>query len=593
MSAKETIKRIVDSFNSKPQLKDKTREMGEGLMLGASLADDANELSKDVQAQVDQLVIEGDSSVEAAQARVDGNGKSYTTLKKRLDEKEQKVTAQFAHTKKQLYVNPDEFEGTDVEKLQQAYDYANENGIQHIVLNRKYDLTGGSIFINPGYFTGTRIYFHWGSLVKRDTGFMFDRIPVDDGSYTNFVEGNLNENSPEFYNVHFFGNENAKATIINGDVMIRQTFSNCKYKNIQIIKSTKYTQSVRIFGGESERFSDTGIDAPQHLDISIDGIKCETSNHPLLEAITDRAGTYAISVGRFKNLLLEGFGENSPIRISSAIGLDISNLYSEANNKTLEFVETTGVKSIRGSIKNNTFFNGKGICDVDIPVNIDIGSLTVEDNATNIYDATVEKYFITKGNERFKNNNHYGGGKIYPSNLYSGIRPMKQDTNIIKHTARNTDAATKKGLVIEMYPFTDSTGFNMVNAAGTSLMVNISAQVGDSAFHVGNYLAYIHFISAFDTASNSNKVKMVVTNLNKSGTSGDTTVGQGLDTDIQITFASTGNTMIEPSVSANQKIYIIIPKFNYAAATTKISLIPLSRLVQNTNALIPDKSQTI
>lgn len=97
MSAKETIKRIVDSFNSKPQLKDKTREMGEGLMLGASLADDANELSKDVQAQVDQLVIEGDSSVEAAQARVDGNGKSYTTLKKRLDEKEQEVTAQFAH----------------------------------------------------------------------------------------------------------------------------------------------------------------------------------------------------------------------------------------------------------------------------------------------------------------------------------------------------------------------------------------------------------------------------------------------------------------------------------------------------------------
>lgn len=98
MSAKETIKRIVDSFNSKPQLKDKTREMGEGLMLGASLADDANELSKDVQAQVDQLVIEGDSSVEAAQARVDGNGKSYTTLKKRLDEKEQEVTAQFAQT---------------------------------------------------------------------------------------------------------------------------------------------------------------------------------------------------------------------------------------------------------------------------------------------------------------------------------------------------------------------------------------------------------------------------------------------------------------------------------------------------------------
>ena len=108
MSAKETIKRIVDSFNSKPHLKDKTREMGEGLMLGASLADDANELSKDVQAQVDQLVVEGDSSVEAAQARVDASGKAYTTLKKRLDEKEQETTAQFQQNQIEAYSDVDD-----------------------------------------------------------------------------------------------------------------------------------------------------------------------------------------------------------------------------------------------------------------------------------------------------------------------------------------------------------------------------------------------------------------------------------------------------------------------------------------------------
>jgi lysophospholipase L1-like esterase len=41
-----------------------------------------------LQAQVDQLVIDGDSSPEAAQARVDGDGNSYTTLKKRLDAKD-------------------------------------------------------------------------------------------------------------------------------------------------------------------------------------------------------------------------------------------------------------------------------------------------------------------------------------------------------------------------------------------------------------------------------------------------------------------------------------------------------------------------
>lgn len=47
MSAKDQIKQIVDYFKREPQLKDKTNGMAEGLLLGAQLADDANERSKD------------------------------------------------------------------------------------------------------------------------------------------------------------------------------------------------------------------------------------------------------------------------------------------------------------------------------------------------------------------------------------------------------------------------------------------------------------------------------------------------------------------------------------------------------------------
>lgn len=46
------------------------------------------------QAQIDQMTIEGDSSVEAAQARVKSDGTSFTTLKHRLDSSD----AQLAHT---------------------------------------------------------------------------------------------------------------------------------------------------------------------------------------------------------------------------------------------------------------------------------------------------------------------------------------------------------------------------------------------------------------------------------------------------------------------------------------------------------------
>lgn len=54
-----------------------------------------------IQAQVDNLVADGDSSPEAAQARVGADGTNYTTLKSRLDAENQRVTAQLAETIKQ------------------------------------------------------------------------------------------------------------------------------------------------------------------------------------------------------------------------------------------------------------------------------------------------------------------------------------------------------------------------------------------------------------------------------------------------------------------------------------------------------------
>lgn len=49
--------------------------------------------AKAVQAQLDQIVIEGDSSVEAAQARVDADGTAHATLKARCDNDATKVRA--------------------------------------------------------------------------------------------------------------------------------------------------------------------------------------------------------------------------------------------------------------------------------------------------------------------------------------------------------------------------------------------------------------------------------------------------------------------------------------------------------------------
>ena len=61
-----------------------------------TIARSANSKSDSTQSQLNEIVINGDSSVEAAQARVDIKNISYATLKDRLDKEQQEVNAQLA-----------------------------------------------------------------------------------------------------------------------------------------------------------------------------------------------------------------------------------------------------------------------------------------------------------------------------------------------------------------------------------------------------------------------------------------------------------------------------------------------------------------
>ena len=67
-----------------------------------SLSESADTLSKSVQEQFNQVIIDGDSSVEAAQARVDASGQTNPTLKARLDKEHNEVTAQLAQTEQEV-----------------------------------------------------------------------------------------------------------------------------------------------------------------------------------------------------------------------------------------------------------------------------------------------------------------------------------------------------------------------------------------------------------------------------------------------------------------------------------------------------------
>lgn len=67
-------------------------------------AQSADATAASVQNQFNQVVINGDSSIEAAQARVDTSGQTYTTLKQRLDSEHQSTNSKLAETAKQTDV---------------------------------------------------------------------------------------------------------------------------------------------------------------------------------------------------------------------------------------------------------------------------------------------------------------------------------------------------------------------------------------------------------------------------------------------------------------------------------------------------------
>jgi len=91
--------------------------------------------SESTQIQLDTIVIEGDSSVEAAQARVDAEGNTYNTLKERLDEKESGFSSQLAETMIEV-------DSLDIYKADKDYveNFENSTGASLATIIAKYEL---------------------------------------------------------------------------------------------------------------------------------------------------------------------------------------------------------------------------------------------------------------------------------------------------------------------------------------------------------------------------------------------------------------------------------------------------------------------
>lgn len=79
--------------NAYGAIEQKSDQASKDSIIAKETSSEANKRSKNVQTQLDTIVVNGDSSPEAAQARVDNEGHVYSNLKERLDTDYQKNTS--------------------------------------------------------------------------------------------------------------------------------------------------------------------------------------------------------------------------------------------------------------------------------------------------------------------------------------------------------------------------------------------------------------------------------------------------------------------------------------------------------------------
>lgn len=147
--------------------------------------------SESTQTQLDTIVINGDSSVEAAQARVDATGTTtYTTLKARLDAENQNLTAQLDENEWQIKKNKEYAEKRAIVLNQ----IANPNYFAAVQGNKVYIVNYRSLLSSTDDGKTTTLVHNFNSypnirqvmqnLLILDSGAMLLRIQLLDETYS-------------------------------------------------------------------------------------------------------------------------------------------------------------------------------------------------------------------------------------------------------------------------------------------------------------------------------------------------------------------------------------------------------------------------
>ena len=302
---------------------------------------------------------------------------------------------------KNILITPDDFQGTDVEKMQKALDYAIEYDIKTIRLNREYDITGHSIML-PSTDSWSVVTFEKGKITKNDEGFIFDRN-----------SNNKNCNAPKLKDVSV-ETTSENVYLYNGDTMIRQNCDNVTFWKVGLIKSSGYAQSIRLHNCEIGQLECSFIDTTMAFDVELMHNRFESSTaHHAIKIQTQDSGISYFGL-RIKSNLFEGYANTCPIILGVGYGLDISSNYFEANNTSIRIDNLSKASTlISGRIFDNVFGATKSNYDVEILGTVNTYKLYVGQNSSDVPNGKyIFNKYLLKDCEP-DTNNAYAGGRTF------------------------------------------------------------------------------------------------------------------------------------------------------------------------------------
>lgn len=143
--------------------------------------------------------------------------------------------AEFEKFKNTHEISPDDYDGTDFQKVQKAIDDAVKNNFA-VRFARVYDITGDTIVIDKHYQETrepTALIGAGGGLLKRDSGYMFTGKENNTGDiYTS--------------NMRFYGSRN-NTVVWNGNRIIRVNSLNDYYHKIKVFEAKeRFAQSIKM-----------------------------------------------------------------------------------------------------------------------------------------------------------------------------------------------------------------------------------------------------------------------------------------------------------------------------------------------------------